>query len=144
MSTIPVSNGSGVKALVLPPIVSSGRVSVGLSSDLPDRGKLVVDLAPNLTIGLFRIDGQLYAYENKCVHQGGPVCQGRILPRVVDKINSANEYLGQDWDEQDMHIVCPWHGFEYSIKTGEHAGDSRIHLRAFKVDESEGVIYVEL
>lgn len=38
-----------------------------------------------------------------------------ILPPVVGIIEQ-----GQPWDESDPHVVCPWHGFEYSIKTERH------------------------
>lgn len=121
-----------------------GRIKVGRSEDVPERGRLVVDVDDSLTIGIFRIEGKLFAYLNTCFHQGGPVCQGRILPRVVEVLDADKEGLGQRWDETDMHIVCPWHGFEYSIKTGEHAGDHRIHLRSFEAAEADGVIYVDL
>jgi nitrite reductase/ring-hydroxylating ferredoxin subunit len=123
---------------------TKGRVRVGLSDEVPERGRLVVDIDDNLTIGIFRIDGELYAYQNTCAHQGGPVCQGRILPRVVEILDTSKEGLGQRWDETDMHIICPWHGFEYSIKTGKHAGDCRIHLRSFRVSEDAGVIDIEI
>jgi len=120
------------------------KVLIGASDSLPEGGRLVIDIDKSLTVGVFRLDNQLYAYENICAHSGGPVCQGRILPRVVEIIDSAKKVHGQNWDKSDMHIVCPWHGFEYSIKTGQHAGDANIHLRSFPVHEAEGGIYVEV
>jgi nitrite reductase/ring-hydroxylating ferredoxin subunit len=120
----------------------TGRLPVCLSNQLENGGKFVVDVE-NITIGLFRLDETLYAYENTCAHQGGPVCQGRILPGVVYRLNEANEYLGQDWNRGDMHIVCPWHGVEYSIKTGEHAGYPPMRLKSFPVEERDGVVYVQ-
>ena len=118
------------------------RVLVGRSGELADKGRLVVDINDKLTIGVFRLEGQLFAYENTCAHSGGPICQGRILPRVIEVMDSQKQVHGQNWDESDMHIVCPWHGFEYSIKTGEHAGDQSIRLRSFHVHEEDGGIYV--
>jgi nitrite reductase/ring-hydroxylating ferredoxin subunit len=129
----------GVKAATGP-----RKVRIGRADSLPERGRLVVDIDATLTVGVFRLDDQLFAYENTCAHSGGPVCQGRILPRVIEVIDSAKKIHGQNWDESDMHIVCPWHGFEYSIKTGQHAGDASIRLRSFPVHEADGDIYVEV
>jgi nitrite reductase/ring-hydroxylating ferredoxin subunit len=47
----------------------------GKANDVPERGRLVIE-AGGRTIGIYRLDGKLYAYENICPHQGGPVCQG--------------------------------------------------------------------
>ena len=55
---------------------------------MPEGGRLVVDVGET-TIGIFRVDGNLYAYLNKCAHQGGPVCQGKIIPRVNEVIDGA-------------------------------------------------------
>jgi nitrite reductase/ring-hydroxylating ferredoxin subunit len=43
-----------------------------------------------------------------------------------------------------MHVVCPWHGFEYSIKTGRHAGVGSLYLWAFPVAEEAGKVYVTI
>lgn len=49
---------------------------VGKVAEFGDRGRKVVAQG-DLEIGVFCIGGTFYAYENNCVHQGGPVCQGR-------------------------------------------------------------------
>ncbi|HEY4388341.1 MAG TPA: Rieske (2Fe-2S) protein [Ktedonobacteraceae bacterium] len=123
--------------------VEKERYLVAYSTDVPERGRLVVEIA-GTTVGIFRVDGQLYAYQNVCVHQGGPACQGRILPRVLEVLDQDKHALGLTFDESDMHVVCPWHGYEYSIKTGRHAGVSSLALRSFPVTEEGGKIYVTL
>ena len=117
------------------------RWLVGKASEVADGGRLVVD-AGQTSVGLFRVEGQLYAYENICMHQGGPVCQGKILPRVVENLDGDQMIRGERFDESDPHIICPWHGYEYSIKTGRHAGRPSIALRSVLAEEVEGVIYV--
>ena len=60
-------------------------VDVGAPDDVPERGRLVVEIAgPDgpVTLGVFRFAGRLHAWENVCAHQGGPACQGRIVSRV--------------------------------------------------------------
>lgn len=117
------------------------RHLVGRSEDVPEGGRHVVDVA-GTTIGVFRFKGRLYAYENVCPHQGGPVCQGRLVPRVAEVLDEGKRSRGQRFDSDDLHIVCPWHGFEYSVATGTHPGHRHIRLRDFPVDEEEGNVYV--
>lgn len=117
------------------------RWRVGYSADIAEKGRLVVE-AGDTAVGIFRIDGELYAYENTCSHMGGPVCQGLMVPRVIEKLNEQQQVIASDFDASDMHIVCPWHGFEYSIKSGRHAGKQEIRLRAIAVEEDEEGVYV--
>ena len=117
--------------------------SVARSDDIPDGGRIVLDVA-GTTIGLFRVAGALYAYENTCPHQGGPVCQGLLIPRVEECLNSDMGAAGFRFDPADPRIVCPWHGYEFSLMTGRHPGNAAICLRSFAVSEEEGVVYVRV
>jgi nitrite reductase/ring-hydroxylating ferredoxin subunit len=120
---------------------TSQRVFIGASERVPERGRLVVDVAQK-TVGIFRFEGRLYAWENTCPHQGGPVCQGKIIPRVTEVIDKGGESHGFDFDESNLHIVCPWHGFEYNLKTGVHPGYPAARLIGVAVEESADGIYV--
>lgn len=110
---------------------------------MPEGGRLVVDVGEK-TIGIFRVEGRLYAWENTCAHQGGPVCQGKIIPRVTEVIDAGGESRGFAFDESSVHIVCPWHGFEYNIKTGVHPGRPAARLTGVAVEETADGIYVTL
>jgi len=39
-------------------------------------------------------------------------------------------------------VVCPWHGFEFDIRTGVHPGNSKARLRKMKVAVSDGDVIV--
>ena len=121
----------------------TNRIVVARSEDLPELGRVVVSVAGR-EIGVFRVQSQLYAWDNYCVHAGGPVCQGLQIPRVVEVLNEKMESLGERFSEDDLHIVCPWHGYEYNVRTGEHPVDPRIHLTAVPVSEENGEVIVEL
>jgi len=97
-----------------------------------------------IEVGIYRHAGAYYAYRNQCLHQGGPACEGVMLPRVEDVFGPDKILLGQKFDEGEMHIVCPWHGWEYKLETGECAADARLRLQRFAVLEREGGIYVAL
>ena len=85
--------------------------------------------------------GEYFGLLNRCPHQGGPVCQGTVLPRVVENLTADKAATGFAFDNSDMHIVCPWHGWEFSIATGRHAA-ANIYLKPVAIDESNGEIHV--
>lgn len=51
---------------------------------------------------LFNVRGEISAIGNICLHKGGPLSEGKI----------ERKYEGA------YYITCPWHGWEYNIKTG--------------------------
>src|SRR5215472_10792935 len=86
-------------------------------------GEVRIVAARDVEVGVFRHAGKYYAYRNHCVHQGGPACEGVILPKVEDVYGPDKTLLGQTFNESEMHFVCPWHGYEYKIETGECVPD---------------------
>ena len=119
------------------------RHRAGSSDGIPEQGRLVVDIGET-TVGIFRVGGKLFAYENSCPHMGGPVCQGLIIPAVRELINDKQVSTGYAFDESVMRIVCPWHGYEFSIETGSHPGKASIRLKPVAVEEEGGHVYVTL
>jgi nitrite reductase (NADH) small subunit len=95
-----------------------------------------------LEIGVYRHAGAYYAYRNHCLHQGGPACEGVVKGKVVDLLGPDQSYLGQTYDHNDPHIVCPWHGWEYKLLTGVCAPDPRLQLKKYDVVERDGGVYV--
>lgn len=93
-------------------------------------------------IGVLHHEGQFYAYENRCVHQGGPVCEGRIIGRVEAVLADDKTMVGERFSDTETHIVCPWHGYEYDLATGECAADRRLRLRRYDVIQKGDEIYV--
>ncbi|MFQ5692925.1 MAG: Rieske (2Fe-2S) protein [Nitrospinota bacterium] len=106
-----------------------------------DRKILVQD---GLEIGVFRVKGGFHAYHNRCAHQGGPVCQGKIIPRVEEDIAPDRTARGLRFSAERTHIVCPWHGYEYDIETGVHPGNRKVRLRKCEVTVRDGEVYVIL
>ena len=113
---------------------------VAKASELSDGDRRIVT-AGKRQIGVFCKDGAYYAYSNYCLHSGGPACEGLLINRVVDIIAEDRTYHGQTFSDE-MHFVCPWHGYEYSIKTGECAADRRLKLPKFDVVRRGDDIYV--
>jgi nitrite reductase (NADH) small subunit len=95
-----------------------------------------------LEIGVYRHAGAYYAYRNHCLHQGGPACEGVVKGKVVELLAPDKTYIGQTYDHDDPHIVCPWHGWEYKLRTGECAPDPSLRLKRYDVVQREGGVYV--
>ena len=93
-------------------------------------------------IGVFMIDGELVAWYNQCAHRQGPVCQGRIYKRVVEPVDDLQRTRMREFDESDTHIVCPWHGYEFNLKTGVHPGSAAHRLRRAKLEIVDGEVHV--
>ena len=93
-------------------------------------------------VGVFHHEGAFVAYANTCAHSGGPACEGVLIPKVVDIIAEDRTYQGQRFDENEMHFVCPWHGWEYDMKTGVSIGDNRLRLKKYDVVERGEDIFV--
>jgi len=64
------------------------------------------------TIALFNVDGTIYATDNTCLHQGGPLGEGELMGEVV---------------------ICPWHQWEYNVRTGEMVGNSSVKIVTYPV-----------
>ena len=113
------------------------------AGEIPDGGTRLASVN-GVEIGVIFSKGQYYAYRNRCPHQGGPACEGLKMPRVLEKIGDKGVHLGQDFDESDMHIVCPWHGWEFHLKDGTHVIDGRQRLKKYDVVLRGDQIYVSV
>ena len=113
---------------------------VAKASDLKDGDRRIV-VSGQHEVGVFFKDGSYYAYSNYCVHAGGPACEGILVNGVEDILNSDQTYERQDFTK-DVHFACPWHGYEYDLKTGECIGDRRLKLRKYNVVKRGDDVYV--
>jgi nitrite reductase/ring-hydroxylating ferredoxin subunit len=96
----------------------------------------------SLEIGVMHRNGEFYAYSNQCLHQGGPACEGMIIAKVEEVLNPDKTYAGERFSDTEIHFVCPWHGYEYDLKTGECVPDRRLRLRKFEVVTKGEDVYV--
>jgi nitrite reductase/ring-hydroxylating ferredoxin subunit len=113
---------------------------VAKASEFKDGDRRIVS-AGKREIGVFHKGGAYYAYSNICLHQGGPACEGMMIANVVDVIDQDHMYQGQVYGDE-MHFVCPWHGYEYDLKTGECIGDRKQKLRKYEIVKRGEDIYV--
>jgi NAD(P)H-dependent nitrite reductase small subunit len=72
-------------------------VPVATLSELPP-GAVKTVLVGDREIALFNVAGRLYAIDNFCPHQGGPLSEGWLEGTVV---------------------TCPWHAWCFELRTGK-------------------------
>src|SRR5262249_2163967 len=63
-------------------------VFVAKAAEFADGDRRIV-AHDGVEIGVFNWQGHLYAYENLCIHQGGPACEGVIMHKVEDVLPPA-------------------------------------------------------
>jgi nitrite reductase/ring-hydroxylating ferredoxin subunit len=129
-------------------------VNVGTDEEFTESMSRIVEPRKDLRIGVFKSDGKYYAYEDICVHQGGPACEGDLFSDVEwEKVSSppaATENNGDGSSEgirefpskENFNFACPWHGVEYDIKTGISRVSKKMKLRSYKVVEKNGIVKI--
>ena len=70
---------------------------------------------------LFNVEGTIYALDGICRHAGGPIGNGTLQGDVV---------------------TCPWHGWQYHVKSGQHCLTPRIQQERFEVIVRGDDVYV--
>lgn len=98
----------------------------------------------DLEIGVFRHGNHYVAYRNLCPHQGGPACEGVVVPCVTAVLDEDRSFRRNDFDRTDLHFVCPWHGYEFRMATGECVGDPKLRLNKYETFERDGNLYVSV
>lgn len=81
--------------------------------DFPPNTRKVVEVSGRSVV-IFRVEDEFYALLNRCPHEGAELCKGRLGALVVS--DGPGDYnLAQD----NQFLRCPWHGWEFDIKTGQ-------------------------
>ena len=106
----------------------SGRYAVARADEIPEGGRLIVD-AGGRSIGVFRVGGRYFALLNRCPHQGAELCRGELVG--VLESDRPGEYR---FDPTRKLLVCPWHGWEFDLETGQSYFDPlRTRVRPYPV-----------
>lgn len=114
------------------------RHVVANTGDLPSGARKIVTVNRH-EIGIFNINGAYHALLNYCPHRAGPLCQGRVRPLVV-----SEDVYHVGYDREGEIIKCPWHQWEFDIKTGVALYDEQLRVRTYDViqEGEELVIYL--
>lgn len=101
-------------------------VRVCALAELPPGTKKVILAADELPIGVFNAGGELFALEDRCTHDDGPLCEG-------------------DWDPERCVVICPRHGANFDIRSGKALTlPAYIPVDAYPVKVVDGDVVVEI
>ena len=103
----------------------------------PGQRKLVI--VAGREIGVFNVDGAFYALRNICPHRGAPLCHGRLRPLMI----SPGVYQ-VDSEREGEILKCPWHQWEFDIKTGRALFDDTLRVKTYDVRQEGEEIVVYL
>ena len=120
---------------------STTEVFAGTIHDFDHERRVTVSVDGREVVVL-RHGGRFHALANECLHMGGPVGEGLLMGRVEAILTEDKRVLGERFSEDEIHIVCPWHGWEYDIETGECAAFRRIRLRKYEAVQLGEDVYV--
>jgi 3-phenylpropionate/trans-cinnamate dioxygenase ferredoxin subunit len=110
-----------------------GRYVVARVDAVPEGGRVIVDLGGR-SVGIFRVDGKFYGIMNRCPHAGAELCRGTIVGQLDS--DKPGHYR---FDPGTRYLVCPWHGWEFELKTGRsYFEPGRTRARAYPVSVEGG------
>lgn len=90
-------------------------------------------------IAIFNIDGAFFGLLNRCPHQGGPLCEG-VLTGLIE----SGEPGTYRYSRAGEILRCPWHGWEFDVRTGQSWCDpEKVSVRNYKVEVAPGQRLVE-
>ena len=72
-------------------------VAVGTTSDLAP-GEMMRAIVNNVPVCVYNVDGEYFATQDTCTHAEASMCEGELIDDIV---------------------ICPLHGSEFNVRTGE-------------------------
>jgi len=88
----------------------------------PGEVKIVHD--GTLAIGVFNVDGEYYAIEDRCSHDDGPLAEG-------------------DFEPDEGVAICPRHGSRFDVRTGRPLTlPAYLPVATFEVKVEDGLVKV--
>ncbi len=85
-------------------------IKVAQLGEIPVGGSKLVEVE-GIRVALFNLDGKIYAIEDVCTHDGGPLVEGQVV--------------------NGHEVICPRHGARFDICTG-----AALSLPAFEATNS--------
>jgi 3-phenylpropionate/trans-cinnamate dioxygenase ferredoxin subunit len=106
--------------------------------ELPPGARKLLQIGQRAVV-VFNVKGEFFALNNRCPHKGGSLCHGHITGLVQSSEPGDYQYtrLGEI-------IRCPWHSWEFDIRTGKSWCDpQKLHVRQYTASVESGAKLVE-
>jgi 3-phenylpropionate/trans-cinnamate dioxygenase ferredoxin subunit len=90
-------------------------------------------------IVVFNLHGEFFGLLDRCPHQGAPLSAG-----LIGGLARADQPGKICYMRQGEFIRCPWHGWEFDIRTGQSWCDpERVRTRSYPVAVAQGGALVQ-
>ena len=119
------------------------RYAVAEADEIGDGERVVVELEGR-EVGVFNVDGEFYAHLNWCAHQGGPLCEGTLTGRVDASYDREALRTEVEWVDEGETLICPWHDWEYDVKSGRCISNPDFELPSYPVVVEDGTVFVDV
>ncbi|MCU6707466.1 nitrite reductase (NAD(P)H) small subunit [Paenibacillus sp. J5C_2022] len=93
-------------------------------------------------IGVFAIGESFYAWRNRCPHAAAPVCEGAVCESDRRLPLAGTNLPASECEGRRITIKCPWHGWEFDLRTGRHVATEKVKLQGYKVEVENDRVYV--
>lgn len=104
----------------------------------PGQRKIVV--VDGVEIAMVNVDGQLYAFRNRCPHQGVEMVYGAVSGAMLP--SDPGEFI---YGCDNQIIRCPLHGWEFDLETGKSLfSPDKVSIGNYFIEENEGSIVLKL
>jgi nitrite reductase/ring-hydroxylating ferredoxin subunit len=97
-------------------------VTVARVEDVPP-GTVAHVRAGEEEIAVANVGNEFFATQGHCLHLKGPLGRGELAGTV---------------------LTCPWHGWQYDVRTGLNEFDHAIQLRTYEVRVEDGEIQISV
>src|SRR5260221_9172223 len=114
--------------------------SIGVGAAELQEGIATVVRVSVREVELVRWRDEVFAVRNSCPHMqasflSGPVHQGVLAGATLGRV---------ELDLRDAVIVCPWHTFEFNLRTGVCTSDGALRVKAYPTRVESGMIMIDL
>ncbi|HEY2760088.1 MAG TPA: Rieske 2Fe-2S domain-containing protein [Pirellulales bacterium] len=86
-------------------------------------GKSLEVIIGERVVALFNMNGEFFALDGVCPHQGGPLSEGEISGCIV---------------------TCPWHGWQFDVRTGQHQFSRSVVQPRFETKIDDGSVWIDI
>ncbi len=101
----------------------SDFVKVAAITDIPAGASKLVEVN-QVRVALFNLEGEIYAIEDVCTHDGGPLVEGTIV--------------------NGCQVQCPRHGARFDIRTGAALSFPAFEAtNTYAVQVKDGAVWIE-
>jgi 3-phenylpropionate/trans-cinnamate dioxygenase ferredoxin subunit len=103
-------------------VIVSKFIKIARAEDIKPGEKEIFDV-DGIPVVIVNLDGEFYALEDVCTHDGGPVGEGAM---------------------DDGQLICPRHGARFDIRTGAALTMPAVEpVPTYEIKVQDGDIYVE-